>query len=92
MAAPQGRIKHGAAPPRREREARRQGALDRHAAWVQESQDAKDKLWAQVWLSADTCAPSRPAPVSALNRSSPNSPPTSENDDGTMEITPFAPR
>ncbi|MFI0772834.1 hypothetical protein ACH4TQ_49605 [Streptomyces sp. NPDC021218] len=37
-----------------ERQARRQGAVDRHAAWARKRQDAKDELRAQVWLSADT--------------------------------------
>ncbi|WP_308114131.1 hypothetical protein [Streptomyces brasiliscabiei] len=37
----------------RERDTRREGALQRHEAWVRERQDAKDELRAQVWLSAD---------------------------------------
>ncbi|MER8160073.1 hypothetical protein [Streptomyces sp. NPDC094472] len=37
-----------------ERQTRRQGAVDRHAAWARERQDAKDELRAQIWLSADT--------------------------------------
>ncbi|MFG2683984.1 hypothetical protein [Streptomyces sp. NPDC048392] len=37
----------------RERDTRRQGALQRHEAWVRERQDAKDEVHAQVWLSAD---------------------------------------
>nr|WTB11955.1 hypothetical protein OG546_49130 [Streptomyces antimycoticus]WTB12179.1 hypothetical protein OG546_50400 [Streptomyces antimycoticus] len=37
-----------------ERHARRQGALDRHAAWMRERQDARDELRTQIWLPADT--------------------------------------
>lgn len=37
-----------------ERDARRQDAVDRHAAWMRERREAKDELRAQVWLSADT--------------------------------------
>ncbi|MBV1940889.1 hypothetical protein KUF83_30620 [Streptomyces sp. BV286] len=37
----------------RERDAQREGALARRAAWQRERQDARDELKAQVWLSAD---------------------------------------
>ncbi|MFF5011454.1 hypothetical protein ACFY3G_52930 [Streptomyces phaeochromogenes] len=37
----------------RERDAQREGALARRAAWQMERQDARDELKAQVWLSAD---------------------------------------
>ncbi|MGK5695555.1 hypothetical protein ACSNOJ_22120 [Streptomyces sp. URMC 128] len=62
-----------------EREARRQAAVGRHAAWVKERQDAKEELRAQIWLPAEPAAvsaPSRPRPASGPNKSSPNSPTT----------------
>ncbi|MFG2351824.1 hypothetical protein [Streptomyces phaeochromogenes] len=37
----------------RERDAQREGALARHAAWQREQQDARDELKAQLWLPAD---------------------------------------
>lgn len=37
----------------RERDAQREGALARRAAWQRERQDARDELKAQVWLHAD---------------------------------------
>ncbi|MGA5454796.1 hypothetical protein ACPCVO_50450 [Streptomyces umbrinus] len=37
----------------RERDARREGALARHAVWEKGRQDARDELKTQVWLSAD---------------------------------------
>ncbi|WP_405541073.1 hypothetical protein [Streptomyces phaeochromogenes] len=37
----------------RERDAQREGALARRAAWQRERQDSRDELKAQVWLSAD---------------------------------------
>ncbi|MFI1212409.1 hypothetical protein ACH4UV_32955 [Streptomyces sp. NPDC020802] len=37
----------------RERDAQREGALARRAAWQRERQDARDELKAQVWLSGD---------------------------------------
>lgn len=38
----------------KEREARRQAAVGRHAGWVKERQEAKGELRTQVWLPADT--------------------------------------
>ncbi|MFF5011451.1 hypothetical protein ACFY3G_52915 [Streptomyces phaeochromogenes] len=38
----------------RERDAQREGALARRAAWQMERQDARDELKTQVWLPADT--------------------------------------
>ncbi|WP_406486057.1 hypothetical protein [Streptomyces phaeochromogenes] len=64
----------------RERDAQREGALVRRAAWQKERQGARDELKAQVWLPADVSRWLRAiAARTALSRSrsSPNSPTSS---------------
>ncbi|MGI3202272.1 hypothetical protein ACRJ4W_35765 [Streptomyces sp. GLT-R25] len=62
----------------RERDAQREGALARRAAWQMERQDARDELKTQVWLSADVSRRLRAIAAhtgfSPTSRSSPNSP------------------
>lgn len=79
-----------------EREARRQGALDRHAAWMKERQDAKDELRAQVWLSAG--ASRRVRAIAARAGLEPEqvlaqlTEHVQMNEDGAVVVAPFTPR
>lgn len=80
----------------RERDARREGALTRHAAWQQERQDARDELRAQVWLPADTsrrlrviCARTGSSPEQILAQLADHA---RLNDDGILTAGPFTPQ
>ncbi|MEU1940517.1 hypothetical protein ACH49O_41185 [Streptomyces coeruleorubidus] len=78
-----------------EREARRQGAVDRHAAWVTERQEAKDELRAQVWLRADVSRRLRAiaarAGLSAEQVLAQLAQRVQMHDDGTVAVEPFTP-
>ncbi|CAM5468362.1 putative protein OS=Streptomyces griseorubiginosus OX=67304 GN=AQJ54_42745 PE=4 SV=1 [Streptomyces griseorubiginosus] len=80
----------------RERDARRDGALARHAAWQQEQRDARDELQAHVWLSADVsrrlreiCARTGLRPEQLLAQLADQA---RLAEDGTLTAGPFAPR
>ncbi|MGR3935320.1 hypothetical protein [Streptomyces sp. BRA346] len=80
----------------KEREARRQGAVDRHATWMRERQDAKDELRAQVWLPADTsrrlraiAARAGVQPEQVLAQLADR---VQMNEDGAVVVAPFTPR
>ncbi|AEM88775.1 hypothetical protein [Streptomyces violaceusniger] len=79
-----------------EREARRQGAVDRHAAWMRERRDAKDERRAQVWLSADTSRRLRAIaaraglqPEQVLAQLAEN---VRTDEEGAVVVAPFTPR
>jgi len=80
----------------RDREAWRQDATDRHAAWAQEQRDARDELQAQVWLSAEVSRRLRTIthatgmnPEQLLAQLADQ---VRLNDDGTLTAGPFTPR
>ncbi|MEU6911479.1 hypothetical protein ACWDZW_40140 [Streptomyces coeruleorubidus] len=78
-----------------EREARRQGARDRHAAWMKDRQDARDELRAQVLLPADTSRRLRAiatrAGLSAEQVLAQIAHHAQMHDDGTVAVEPFTP-
>ncbi|MEV4975390.1 hypothetical protein [Streptomyces scopuliridis] len=79
----------------RQRETRRQTALDKHAAWAKEQREAKEELRAHVWLPADVsrrlraiAASTRLTPEQVLAELARHA---ELRDDGTLTITPFHP-
>ncbi|MBU3869031.1 hypothetical protein KN815_34765 [Streptomyces sp. 4503] len=78
-----------------ERDARRRGAVDRHAAWMRERREAKGELRAQVWLSADTSRRLRAIaaraglePEQVLAQLAEN---VRTDEDGVVVVAPFTP-
>lgn len=80
----------------RERDAQREGALARRAAWQMEQQDARDELKTQVWLPAD--ASRRLRAIAARTGFSPEqvlaqlADQVRMNDDGALTVDTFTPR
>ncbi|MFF8235053.1 hypothetical protein [Streptomyces caelestis] len=80
----------------KEREARRQGARDRHAAWVKERQEAKEELRTQIWLPADTSRRLRTIATQAGLRPEQVLAQLADhamlNNDGSLTVAPFTPQ
>ncbi|WP_307530820.1 hypothetical protein [Streptomyces umbrinus] len=80
----------------RERDAQREGALARRAAWQMEQQDARDELKTQVWLSADVSR--RLRAIAARTGLEPEqvlaqlADQVRMNDDGALTVDTFTPR
>jgi hypothetical protein len=84
-----------------EREARRQGAVDRHTARVKERQEAKDELRTQIWLPADVSRRLRAIATRAslspelvltqLTQLAHHAHHAQMHNDGTVAVEPFTP-